>query len=91
MRICSTGKLAAMGTRSWPTATRRATSSRAPGATLAPLAGVIPSTWAAMVQMRPSGAPSSLAAYTVSVPCRSIAAVTRPAARARTRSARPSP
>jgi hypothetical protein len=28
VRICSTGKLAAMGTRSWPTAIRRATSSQ---------------------------------------------------------------
>src|ERR1700735_3073158 len=38
-RICSIGKLAAMGTRSWAAATRRATSSRAAGAAVGPVAG----------------------------------------------------
>ena len=48
----------------------------APGAALAPFAGVIPSTCAAMVVMRSSGTLSSRAACAVSVPYRSMAAVT---------------
>lgn len=46
---CVTGKLAAIGTWTRPSATSRAISSRVPGVALAPLVGVIPLIWAPMV------------------------------------------
>ena len=57
-----------MGTRSLAGRNQAGDLFQGAGGGVGAVAGVIPSTWAAMVVMRLSGTPSSLAACAVSVP-----------------------
>ena len=91
-RIRSIGNTSAIGTVIRPAAIASASWSSAPGsASTPPVARTPPGGLgpAATVEIRSGGTPSASAASAVSVPNRSVAAVTPPGASARTRSASP--